>query len=77
VNKIEKVKIQPLILIALLMSAISMSIYGLNSFKENEAARGILFILLTFIFLGLIIFAMIRNRKMDHAREEKDIKNKG
>jgi integral membrane sensor domain MASE1 len=77
VNKIEKVKIQPLILIALLMSAINMLIQGYNSFKENEAVQGILFILVTLFFLGLIFFAMIRNRKIEHAREEKDIKNKG
>ncbi len=75
-NKIEKVKILPLIIIALLMSAINMSIQGYNSFNENEAARGIVFILLTLLFLGLIVTALIRNSKLEHMKDE-DTKNKG
>ncbi|WP_176330310.1 hypothetical protein [Oceanobacillus rekensis] len=58
------------------MSAINMSIQGYNSFNENEAARGIVFILLTLLFLGLIVTALIRNSKLEHMKDE-DTKNKG
>lgn len=60
----EKVKIHPLILVALLFSSISMALYANRNFNANETAYGIVFVLLCIFMLGLVLYGIVRSRRV-------------
>ncbi|WP_164217156.1 hypothetical protein [Virgibacillus sp. YIM 98842] len=60
----EKVKIHPLILIALCFSSISMAMYAYRNFTNHETGNGIVFSVLFLFLVGLVIWGIIRNRKI-------------
>lgn len=68
----EKVKIHPLILAALLFSSIAMAMYAYRNFQAEENGYGIVFALLCVFFLGFVVFGLMRNRKVTN---EKAVEN--
>lgn len=60
----EKVKIYPLILVALLISSITMVLYAYRSFSADEKVCGLVFALLCIFMLGLVLYGFVRNRRV-------------
>ncbi|UCZ54262.1 hypothetical protein LGQ02_05730 [Bacillus shivajii] len=65
---LEKVRIHPLIILTLIMSSISMGIYAYQNYTNQEMGYGILFTLLFIFLIGLVIFGLMRNRKIDNKK---------
>jgi len=63
---LPKVKINPLILVGLFISSISMSLYAYRSYSNQEMGHGIIFTLLFIFLIGLVIWGIVRNKKIDH-----------
>lgn len=66
----EKVKIHPLIILTLIMSSISMGMYAYRNFNNLETAYGIFFTLLSIFLIGLVVFGIIRNRKVENEKNK-------
>lgn len=60
----KKVKIHPLILVALLISSITMGLYAYRNFSEGETAYGLVFVLLCIFVLGLVLYGIVRNGRI-------------
>lgn len=60
----EKVKIHPLTLAALLISTLLMASYAYRNFHAEETTYEIVFVLLSIFLLGLAINGFIRNQKV-------------
>lgn len=59
---LKKVKINILIIFALILSAISMALYAYHHFNAREIAYGTLFTFLSVLFISLVIMSIIRNK---------------
>lgn len=59
----EKVKIHPMILAALLISSVAMALYAYQNFRAEEIGYGIVFVLIGLLLVGLVVFGWLRNRK--------------
>ncbi|TGB03643.1 hypothetical protein [Halobacillus salinus] len=60
-----KVKTQPLIIVALLMSSISMALYAYRNYANQEIGNGIVFTVLFLFLFGLVLYSFIRNKKIN------------
>ena len=61
-----KVKTNPLILVGLTISSITMVLYAYRSYSNQEIGHGIIFTLLFTFLIGLVIWGIIRNKKIDY-----------
>lgn len=62
----NKTKIQPLILLSVTISAITMGLYAFNNYSDGNAGAGVTFTVLTLFFIGLATFGAIRNQKVNN-----------
>ena len=60
-----KVKINPLILLAVFFSSLTMVLYAYRSYSNQAIGQAITFTLLFIFFLGLVIWGIVRNKKID------------
>ncbi|ARF18647.1 hypothetical protein [Sporosarcina ureae] len=60
-----KVKINPFILLALTFTSITWALYAYRSYSNQEIAYGIIFTSLSIIFISLVIWGFVRNKKVD------------
>lgn len=61
----EKTKIHLLIILGLLISSASMALYAFQNFSSGETAYGTVLSLICIFLLGLVIYGLLRNRRMD------------
>lgn len=62
-----KVKVNPLILVALTISLITMVLYAYRSYSNQEIGNSVTFTILSFFILGLVIWGIFRNKKIEYA----------
>ncbi len=62
----EKVKIHPLIILALIISSISMALYAYRNYSNQEIGSGIVFTVLFIFLVGLVIHSIMRNKKINN-----------
>ncbi|WP_156969535.1 hypothetical protein [Jeotgalibacillus campisalis] len=62
----KKVKINPLIIFALIVSSISMALYAYGNFNNQEIAYGAAFTVLFFLFIVLVFYSVLRNKKINY-----------
>ncbi len=60
----EKVKINPLVLGSLSISALSMALYAFEQFNEHKVAYGVMFTVLAVLFTSLVVASVIRNKTL-------------
>ena len=60
----EKGKILPLTLATLVISSILMALYAYENFSAGQKAYGFLFTLICVFLLGLVIYGVIRNKRI-------------
>ncbi|MFV8830131.1 hypothetical protein [Alkalihalobacterium sp. APHAB7] len=58
-----KVKTHPLIILALLMSSISMALYAYRNYINQEIGYGVVFTVLFIFLIGIVIHSIMRNKK--------------
>ncbi|TFJ91685.1 hypothetical protein [Lentibacillus salicampi] len=61
-----KVKIHPLILVGLFINSVAMVFYAYRSYSNQEMGHGIIFTLLFIFLIGLVIWGIVRNKKIDY-----------
>jgi len=67
---LKKVKIHPLILVALCFSSISMAMYAYRNFANQEIGNGIVLTVLFLFLVGLVIFGLLRNRRIKNEKSD-------
>ncbi|WP_422123807.1 hypothetical protein DHX103_03070 [Planococcus sp. X10-3] len=60
----EKVKIHSLILGALVISSLTMALYAYENFIDGHNGYGTVFTAICIFLIGLVVFGVIRNRKI-------------
>ncbi|MFD1031263.1 hypothetical protein [Metaplanococcus flavidus] len=61
----EKVKIHPLIHASLIISSLTMALYAYQNFSGGQMAYGTVLSLISIFMIGLVVFGLNRNRKID------------
>jgi uncharacterized membrane protein YidH (DUF202 family) len=61
----NKIKIHPLILLGLAISALAMGMRAYESYGINKEGYGITFILLSIFFAVLAVYGWMRNQRID------------
>lgn len=60
----DAVKIQPLILLSLSISAVTMGLFAYVNYTEGHPGYGLIFVLLCLFFIVLVLWGVIRNREI-------------
>ncbi|WP_226641601.1 hypothetical protein [Mesobacillus subterraneus] len=60
----EKVRMQPFIILSLILSSITMALYAYRNFANQELGYGIVFTALFLFLIGMALYGFIRNQKM-------------
>ena len=60
----DTVKIQPLILFSLLISAVTMGLFAYTNYTEGHPGYGLTFVFLCLFFIALVIWGVIRNYRI-------------
>ncbi|MED4531412.1 hypothetical protein [Metabacillus fastidiosus] len=61
----KKVKTHPFIVLGLFFSSISMLMYAYKNYANQETGYVIIFMLLFIFLFGLMVWDIMRNRKID------------
>lgn len=61
----SKNKVNPLVLIAVMFSSLTLAMYAYRSYTNNEISYGIIFTLLSLAFMGAVIWGLASNVKSE------------
>lgn len=64
----DKVRINPLILISLSISTVTMGMFASRNYTENNIGLTITFLILCMFFIALTVSGIVRNRRLKHSR---------
>ncbi|WP_373893199.1 hypothetical protein [Virgibacillus sp. CBA3643] len=64
-----KVKMHPLLILALFLNSIAISIYAYRGYSNLNIGQGITFTLLFILFIGVVILGIINNRKIERGNK--------
>lgn len=65
----QKVKIHPLTLMALVISSFLMAWYAVENFNAGQNSYGMVFVLIGVFMAGLVIYGFIRNRSIGESEK--------
>ncbi|RNF39047.1 hypothetical protein EEX84_11720 [Planococcus salinus] len=58
------VKIQPLILLSLSISAVTMGLFAYLNYAEGHSGYGLIFVVLCLFFVAFVVWGLIRNHRL-------------